>query len=162
MSIQLGVFTDKAVIPQDNQKWLVNGQGDFLRTVTIDITTFTKDEYFSSTDPKATVAYLRSGIPLARITATGLYGPYDPTAKDGRQTQVAGFLDSMVLIEYTRSGLKAVKDAASMRYSCHINNDELPVKLTKTTKTEGYVTNVPANGEVYVFPTVNTAAAAAA
>lgn len=32
-----------------------------------------------------------SGLTLGKITATGLYGPYDDTASDGRQTAV-GFL----------------------------------------------------------------------
>ena len=30
--------------------------------------------------------YIPSGFPLGKITATGLYGPYDDTANDGRQT----------------------------------------------------------------------------
>ena len=94
---------------------------------------------------------------LRTSTSTGLYGPYDKGASDGRQLQVAGFLDTLFKVEYTRTGMKANANAASMRYSCHINNDELPVKLDKTTKTEGYVTNVPDSGEVYVFPTVNQA-----
>lgn len=35
---------------------------------------------------KAGQKYLRFGQILALITATGLYGPYDPAAADGRQT----------------------------------------------------------------------------
>lgn len=159
MSIPMGVFKENEIAPQDNQKWLVNGSSGYLRSVTLDLSTFTKDEYFSTTDKEATVGYVKSGIPLARITSTGLYGPYDKDASDGRQLQVAGFLDTLFKVEYTRTGMKATANAASMRYSCHINNDELPVKLDKTTKTEGYVTNVPDSGEVYVFPTVNQAAA---
>lgn len=33
----------------------------------------------------AGVKYCRYGLPLAKITATGLYGPVDTTANDGRQ-----------------------------------------------------------------------------
>jgi hypothetical protein len=35
-------------------------------------------------------AYLRYGQFMARITASGLYGPYDPAATDGRQTPTRG------------------------------------------------------------------------
>jgi hypothetical protein len=34
--------------------------------------------------------YLLTGQVLCQITATGLYGPYDPAAADGRQTPTAG------------------------------------------------------------------------
>ncbi|MHC5541216.1 head decoration protein [Singulisphaera rosea] len=34
--------------------------------------------------------YLRYGQVLTKITATGYYGPYDPTASDGRQTLARG------------------------------------------------------------------------
>lgn len=41
--------------------------------------------------------YVPSGLVLGKITASGLYGPYDDTAADGRQTAV-GFLFSSVKV----------------------------------------------------------------
>lgn len=69
----------------DNQTWLGSAHGtESARTVTLDRTLFTAGTHYPS-------GYLRSGTPLGRVTATGLYGPYSDAATDGRQT-LAGFL----------------------------------------------------------------------
>ena len=47
------------------------------------------NKYLTGVGPKATTVYIRSGIPLAKITSganVGSYGPYDKQATDGRQT----------------------------------------------------------------------------
>jgi hypothetical protein len=46
--------------------------------ITLDISTFDAEHI--------ALGYLPSGICLAKITATGLYGPYDDASLDGRQT----------------------------------------------------------------------------
>jgi hypothetical protein len=48
-------------------------------------------KFVSGTHYDATTKVLFSGIGLAKITASGLYGPYDTTANDGRQTALDGF-----------------------------------------------------------------------
>lgn len=46
-----------------------------------------EQKYFASIDPDDFNAWLKSGIPVAKVTSTGLFGPYDPTAADGRPAQ---------------------------------------------------------------------------
>src|SRR5690242_10405842 len=52
-------------------------------SITLDITTFTAGTHYPN-------GYIPSGCALAKITASGLYGPYDSGAADGRQTPANG------------------------------------------------------------------------
>ena len=71
--------------------WLRSDHGISSGLVrTLDVTKFTSGTHYD-----ATTKVLKSGIALAIVTATGLYGPYDTTASDGRQL----VLDSFVLFE---------------------------------------------------------------
>lgn len=56
----------------------------------LDIAKFTSGVHYD-----AVTKVLKSGIGLAKVTATGLFGPYDTTAADGRQLS----LDSVLLYE---------------------------------------------------------------
>ena len=61
----------------DDQSWLGSAHGtDCTETITLDTSTFTPATHYPN-------GYFRSGIPLGKITATGLYGPYDNAAHDG-------------------------------------------------------------------------------
>lgn len=69
----------------DDQSWLGAAHGqDLGRSVTFDTSAFTEATHYPD-------GYLRSGTPVAQITASGLYGPYDGAAVDGRQN-LAGFV----------------------------------------------------------------------
>jgi hypothetical protein len=71
----------------ENRSWLGSSHGtDVPMTVTLDTTKFTQATHFPN-------GYVPSGCVLGKITATGLYGPYDDTAVDGRAV-AAGFLYS--------------------------------------------------------------------
>lgn len=66
----------------ENRSWLLSPHGAEPGTnpsLTLDVAAFTKADHFPND-------YIPSGIILGKITATGLYGPYDPAAVDGRQT----------------------------------------------------------------------------
>lgn len=67
--------------------WLASDHG-FRNglTRTLDVTKFTSGVHYD-----ATTKVLYSGIGLAVVTATGLYGPYDTTASDGRQLVLDSF-----------------------------------------------------------------------
>jgi hypothetical protein len=130
----LGVFTDNLSAPQDDQSWLVNRITDGVQSVTLDVSTFTagEDKYFASFGDDDTTGYVKSGIPLARITTgehTGEYGPYDPAATDGRNTAIEGVLESQFAVQFTRAGLKAAANTAGMRYMGVINTAKLPVPV---------------------------------
>jgi hypothetical protein len=69
----------------ENRSWLGSAHGtDATRTVTLDVSTFTEATHYPD-------GYIPSGVVLGKITATGLYGPYDNAASDGREL-AAGFL----------------------------------------------------------------------
>lgn len=74
---------------QDDQSWLGSAHGtSSCRPVTLDVSAFTEGTHYPD-------GYFPSGLALGRITATGLYGPYDSGAGDGRQV-LAGFLFTAV------------------------------------------------------------------
>lgn len=69
----------------DDHSWLGSSDGTkYPQGVTLDVSTFTSGTHYPA-------GYIPSGVVLGRITATGLYGPYDNTANDGREV-AAGFL----------------------------------------------------------------------
>ncbi len=69
----------------EDRSWLGSRDGtDVTQTITLDVSTFTAATHYPD-------GYIKSGTVLGRITATGLYGPYDNGASDGREVAV-GFL----------------------------------------------------------------------
>ena len=77
------------VFGQDDQSWLGSEHGpEAARTITLDVSTFTAQTHYPN-------GYFPSGLALGRISATGLYGPYDNNAGDGRNV-LAGFLFTAV------------------------------------------------------------------
>jgi hypothetical protein len=69
---------------QEDQSWLASADGtDFARPVTIDITKLTPSIHYPN-------GYLASGIPLAKLTATGLYAPYAPETDSVQSVTVTG------------------------------------------------------------------------
>jgi len=69
----------------EDQRWLGSAHGTSSgESITLDTSVFTAGTHYPN-------GYFPSGLPLGKITATGLYGPYDDAASDGRQTLV-GFL----------------------------------------------------------------------
>jgi hypothetical protein len=63
----------KETFGQDNQTWLGSAHGtSSADTATLDLTTFTQAVHYPN-------GYLPSGTPLAKITSSGKYGPYEAT-----------------------------------------------------------------------------------
>jgi hypothetical protein len=62
----------------DDRRWLL-AEPDVKLNRTLDPTKFTAGTHYPN-------GYLPSGTVIGKVTATGLYGPYDDTASDGRQT----------------------------------------------------------------------------
>lgn len=66
----------------ENRSWLLGPHGTesgATPSVTLDLALFTKAEHFPND-------YVPSGIVLGKVASTGLYGPYDAAAADGRET----------------------------------------------------------------------------
>lgn len=62
----------------------------------------------------AEAPYLLRGTAMARNTTTGLVGPYDAAATDGRQTDVLGFLDTSL------PALPETPTAVAVFYACTV------------------------------------------
>lgn len=77
-----------------DHRWLGSdhgvGDGD---PVTLDISTFTEDDHDAN-------GFIPSGTVLGKITASGLYGPYDADAVNGLET-AAGHLLTDVIVDIT-------------------------------------------------------------
>lgn len=69
---------------QDDQSWLGSAEGtDRAVSITLDTSAFVAGTHYPD-------GFFKSGIILGRITASGLYGPYNNGASDG--TEVAAGL----------------------------------------------------------------------
>lgn len=75
----------------EDRSWLGSAHGtEATRSITLDVSAFTEATHFPD-------GYIPSGTVVGEITATGLYGPYDDAALDGREV-AAGFLFNSVKV----------------------------------------------------------------
>lgn len=124
--MNLGLITES--FSQDRRDWLAGDHGtDIALSVTLDVTKFTAGTHYPD-------GYVKSGIPLGKITTGGKYGPYDDTAVDGRQTLV-GFLFTGVEV-VTRRGATLSSAVGSMLVHCAVKESKLPVAVDAAGKTD--------------------------
>ncbi|MFB7919219.1 head decoration protein [Streptomyces sp. NPDC056061] len=106
---------------QDRRDWLGSEHGtDCPRGITLDVSTFAQADHYPD-------GYLKSGLPVAEITASGLYGLYAGDAIDGRET-LAGFLFTGVEVVDHRGRVSA-KVGGSMLVHGFVRADKLPVPV---------------------------------
>lgn len=68
----------------EDQSWLGSSHGtNSARSVTLDVTKFTKSTHYPN-------GYLLSGTPLAKVVATGLYGPYSADVSEVQVLTITG------------------------------------------------------------------------
>jgi len=124
--MNLGLITES--FSQDKRDWLQGAHGtDIAPSVTLDVTKFTANTHFPD-------GYIKSGIPLGKVTAGGKYGPYDNAAADGREVCV-GFLYTGVEV-VTRRGVTLATAVASMLVHCAVKESKLPVAVDAAGKTD--------------------------
>lgn len=112
---------------QDRRDWLGSAHGtDAPVSVTLDVSKFTKATHYPD-------GYLKSGLPLGKVTTGGKYGPYDDAASDGRQTLV-GFLFTGVDVDARRVASTSVVGSALIH--CFIREAKLPVAVDAAGKTD--------------------------
>ncbi|MQY11439.1 hypothetical protein SRB5_15570 [Streptomyces sp. RB5] len=106
-----------------NTEWLASLHGtDHTDTVTLDMSTFTAGtHFFASTDPAQPYSRLLSGLPIGKITVSGLYGLYATGATDGRQN-LAGFVYAETLF-----APGATKIPAALLWHGVVRTSKLPV-----------------------------------
>jgi hypothetical protein len=124
--MNLGLITES--FSQDRRDWLAGDHGtDIALSVTLDVTKFTAGTHYPD-------GYIKSGIPLGKITAGGKYGLYDDAASDGRQTLV-GFLFTSVEV-VTRRGATLSSAVGSMLVHCAVKESKLPVAVDAAGKVD--------------------------
>jgi hypothetical protein len=124
--MNLGLITE--TFSQDRRDWLGSEHGtDIVQSITLDVSKFTAGTHYPD-------GYIKSGIPLGKITAGGKYGLYDDAASDGRQTCV-GFLFTGVEV-VTRRGVTLTSAVASMLIHCVIRESKLPVAVDAAGKVD--------------------------
>ena len=69
---------------QDDQSWLGSAHGtDTARSITLDTSAFTANTHYPN-------GFLPSGLPLAKITASGKYGPYAGQTSEVQTVTITG------------------------------------------------------------------------
>lgn len=83
------IRTSPTIVGNSDPSWLGSAHGtDATQSITLDIAKFVKATHYAK-------GRIKSGEPLGKLTATGLYAPYKSDASDGTET-LAGFLYSDV------------------------------------------------------------------
>jgi hypothetical protein len=113
----------------EDRSWLLSqwGQGPGENpSITLDVSAFIQGTHYPN-------GYIKSGEPLGKITATGLYGPYDNAAADGREV-CAGFLHSATKIPNL---LDLTKDVgAALVAAGFVKESRLPRTVDATGQTD--------------------------
>jgi len=120
------ISVSKSTYAVENLSWFLDEGGYEAESITLDISAFTAGTHY----PKG---FIPSGTAIGKITATGLYGPYDDTATDGRQV-CAGFT-----ARYTKvpNVLDTTKDAGSaLRFAGVVKESKLPIAIDSAAKTD--------------------------
>lgn len=69
---------------QDDQSWLGSQHGtEAARSITLDVSKFTANTHYPN-------GYFPSGLPLGKVTSTGLYGPYGGRASEVQTVAITG------------------------------------------------------------------------
>jgi hypothetical protein len=124
--MNLGLITES--FSQDKRDWLGHEHGtDLAVSVTLDVSTFTAGTHYPD-------GYIKSGIPLGKITTSGKYGLYDDTKTDGRQTCVGFLFTSAEVV--TRRGATLSSAVGSMLLHCVIKESKLPVAVDAAGKVD--------------------------
>lgn len=88
-----GLYRKKTSFQVEKRNWLLGLHGTepgANPTVTLDVSAFTPATHYPN-------GFFPSGLALGRITASGLYGPYDNAAVDGRETAVGLLFSSLTV-----------------------------------------------------------------
>lgn len=100
--------------------WLLDRGGFEQESITLDLAAFTAGTHYPN-------GYVPSGTLIGKITATGLYGPADAAATDGRQAP-AGFLATS-----TPAPKSGARVGAALLFSGVVKESKLPAPATVTT-----------------------------
>lgn len=107
-----------------DRPWLLSTYGtETNKTITLDLTKFTTGTHYTAA-ANGVPNRLKSGLPLAKVTASGLYAPYASGASDGTEV-LAGLLETE-----TAFNTGSTKVGAALRIVGDVALAKLPVALT--------------------------------
>jgi hypothetical protein len=124
IGVDLQPMTTTETVTAD-RRWLKNLHGSGMNaTVTLDVTKFTVSTHYTAATATNPYAVFKGGIPLGKLTASGLYAPYTSGASDGSQI-FAGLLatDASFNPAVTKVG-------AALLVHGDVDTAKLPVALT--------------------------------
>lgn len=130
MDLQPITYSESATA---DRPWLASRHGlDTPLTITLDIGLFTEGAHYTPPSPGQPRSTVLSGIPLGRVTGTGLYGPWDAAAEDGRATFTG------VLLSEVPFGPSATKAGAALLWhgvvaAAHVPGALDPATITAST-----------------------------
>ncbi|RIH58600.1 head decoration protein [Streptomyces sp. SHP22-7] len=107
-----------------DRRWLLSTFGtETNKTITLDLSQFAAGTNYTAA-ANGLPNVIPSGTPLGKVTANGLYGPYDSAATDGTQT-FAGLLEFDVAFN-----TGSARVGAALRIVGDIDVSQLPVAFT--------------------------------
>ena len=115
-----------------DRPWLASLVGvQDTNTITLDLAKFTANtHYVTSANPALQGRnVMKSGIPLGKVTSSGLYAPFKSDATDGTQN-LAGFLVSQISFNPT-----SAKAAGALLWHGEVFADKVPVTFDPATVT---------------------------
>lgn len=109
----------------EKRSWLLSPHGaedeSTNPSITLDISKFTAGTHYPN-------GYIPSGTIVSKVTATGLWGPYDSTAVDGRQTvgddKIGILFGAITVVRW--NGVAATKVGGAIVVHGFINIPKLP------------------------------------
>jgi hypothetical protein len=108
-----------------DRRWLRNLHGSGMNaTITLDVSKFTVSTHYTAATATNPYNVFKSGLPLGKITASGLYAPYASGASDGTQV-LAGLLATD-----TSFNPAVTKVAGALLVHGDVDTAKLPVALT--------------------------------
>lgn len=94
-------FETEETFEQDDKSWIRRREGvDDAQSITLDLSLFTEATHYPD-------GFIPSGVTLGKVTADGLYGPYDDALLNG-QEDFRGHLLSAVVVRPTQTTGKSV------------------------------------------------------
>lgn len=122
--MDLSIKTD--TYGQDNQSWLGAAHGtDDGVGITLDTSAFTSGTHYPD-------GFFLSGIPLGKITATGLYAPYNNANSDGTEVCAGHLLSPVKAPSSTSNDVQGV-----LFHHGTVVEANLPVSIDSAGKTDG-------------------------
>lgn len=131
----IGVFS--VPYAAEDRSWFLSDPEDaYCPGGTLDITKFTAATHYPN-------GYIPSGIVLGLVSASGLYGPYDDTAADGRQTATGILFSTVRTLQWNGTALAKV-GVTQVVYNAVVSVARMPFNSTNASTGRGYI---DANGQ---------------